>query len=276
MSKVLKVFIVLILLLSISALVLGTILFGQREMLKARTQRMEQAVVDFAKSIRYGEVDREAIMDLDRMDQPLNTIAAQGDVLYQDLQDTKQDLENTREELAVTKSELADTRQELADARDRIGTLESNLAQTEAELNEANDQIDVLKEEKQVLISQVDDLETELTQANEAIQDLRADIETLEGIIKELEGAQGDVVELDPGLSGEILTVNEPWNFVVLNIGKDVGLVPNAEMVVHRDDELVGKVRISRVQENMAVADIISDWQQVDIQSGDQVMYVVF
>lgn len=47
MGKLLKVFVVILLVLSIGALTLGIMLFLKREILKGRTQRLEQAIRDF-------------------------------------------------------------------------------------------------------------------------------------------------------------------------------------------------------------------------------------
>ena len=51
MGKLLRVLVVLLLLLSIGAMVFGLKLFGQREMLKGRTQRLETAVMAIARAV---------------------------------------------------------------------------------------------------------------------------------------------------------------------------------------------------------------------------------
>jgi hypothetical protein len=44
-------------------------------------------------------------------------------------------------------------------------------------------------------------------------------------------------------------------------------------MLVHRADKFIGKVRIAYVQKSMAIADIMTDWEQSPIQEGDYVLY---
>ena len=59
----------------------------------------------------------------------------------------------------------------------------------------------------------------------------------------------------------------------VIDLGSDDGLVPNAEMLIHRKDALVGKVTISGIARNMAIAELQPDWVQASVKEGD---YVVF
>jgi hypothetical protein len=43
--------------------------------------------------------------------------------------------------------------------------------------------------------------------------------------------------------------------------------------MVFRLDKLVGKVRVASVIDNLAVAEIMSDWQQSVPQNGDGILY---
>jgi hypothetical protein len=45
-------------------------------------------------------------------------------------------------------------------------------------------------------------------------------------------------------------------------------------MMVSREGRLVGKVKISTVQADRSVANILPGWQLGDIMEGDQVFYV--
>ena len=68
-------------------------------------------------------------------------------------------------------------------------------------------------------------------------------------------------------------TVDPKWNFVVLNIGKDKGLLERGILMVHRDSKYLGKVRIAEVQETRAIANVIPGTTVDEIQEGDQVLY---
>ena len=74
-------------------------------------------------------------------------------------------------------------------------------------------------------------------------------------------------------VAGKILAVNPDWNFVVLNIGNNARLEAGHEMVVTRNGQSVGKVRVMAVEEKTSIADIVrhSVPRGESLQPGDQV-----
>lgn len=77
------------------------------------------------------------------------------------------------------------------------------------------------------------------------------------------------------GLEGRILAVNSSWNFVVLSLGDRNGVVNNAEMLIKRGAQLIGKVRITSVEPSTSVADIVANSVRsgLTVQPGDTVIY---
>lgn len=281
MSKVLKTFIVLLLLLGIAALVLGTMLFQQREILKGRTQKLENSHLAVAKELRYDKLTLEEMKDYATMDTPLRELAVHGKNTVVELDETKQDLENTRIELAETKDELATTKQELADARNQIDVLEDNLAQKEQELQTALAKIDDLEEQNGQLLAQITDFEAQIAEQKDEITDLNEELtasnEEIDKLYEIIRGPGGTgAVDTPRGLAGTILKVEPEWNFVILDIGRKHQLGINTEMVVHRGEELLGKIRVSTLEDNFAIANIVRDWEQAPLQEGDSVLYDIF
>jgi hypothetical protein len=80
-------------------------------------------------------------------------------------------------------------------------------------------------------------------------------------------------VPLPAGTKGKGVAVDPKYDFVVLDIGSNQGLLPDAKMLVNRDGKLVAKVKITRVEPNRAIANIIPEWKQDDVLEGDQVVY---
>ena len=78
-----------------------------------------------------------------------------------------------------------------------------------------------------------------------------------------------------PGISGTILAVNQAWNFVVLSLGDRQGVVPNAEMLVQRGNQFVGKVRVTSVEPSTSVADILVRTipRGLSVMPGDRVIF---
>jgi negative regulator of sigma E activity len=83
----------------------------------------------------------------------------------------------------------------------------------------------------------------------------------------------GAPVVLPAGLRGKIVAVDPKYNFVVLNIGDDQGVLERGEMLVDRDGKLLGKVRIVSVKKDECVANILPEWKQGEIVEGDEVLY---
>ena len=74
-----------------------------------------------------------------------------------------------------------------------------------------------------------------------------------------------------PGVSGKVTFVDHAWNFVILDVGLSNGVVPNGELIVYRGNTFLGKIRVTKVDPNDAVAEILPDVKG-DIQVGDKVL----
>jgi len=109
------------------------------------------------------------------------------------------------------------------------------------------------------------------------ITKLQADLDSsrtqLESLIKEKNDRLA--LKMRKGLEGRVLAVNQAWNFVVLNLGDRNGVVGNAEMLVKRGTQLVGKIRITSVEPATSIADIVASSvpRGMSIQPGDNVIY---
>ena len=64
-------------------------------------------------------------------------------------------------------------------------------------------------------------------------------------------------VTVRQGLSGRVLAYNPGWNFVVLSIGDKAGLKSGVQMIVTRGNQAIGKVRVTSVEPNTAIADVL-------------------
>lgn len=78
--------------------------------------------------------------------------------------------------------------------------------------------------------------------------------------------------ELPPGTSGKVVAVDPKYDFIVLNIGSNQRVVPDANMLVNRAGKLIAKVKITAVEPNRSIANIMPEWKQDEVQEGDQVV----
>lgn len=181
------------------------------------------------------------------------------------LKDTEQKLETAKNEATRARDDLDRTRKELETAQNAEKAARQQLAQWDAlgvkpeevrtmreDLGKARETIAVFEEEKRILARQVAKLTNELAK---------------------FISPEDYEVPLPRGLKGKILVVDPKWEFVVLNIGENQGVLRDGVMMVHRDSKLVGKVRITNVMADRCVANILPGWKLDDIREGDEVLF---
>ena len=231
-------------------------------------EKIAKALSDRNRLMIYDNAENPA----DRMDSEIAKVRTLATERYRELGVTYADLKKTTDELNDTRAQLAQTRQELAEAREEIVQLNNTITERNAEIARQRTQIETLDREKAEQQVQIDELNNQIATHEDTIVELRAEITGLNTQIADLEARLGDGLRTLPrGLHGRVAVVNKEWNFVVLDIGSKAGLVANAEMLVHRGDQLVGKVYVSGVTRDLAIADIRGDWQHLPIQEGDSV-----
>jgi hypothetical protein len=72
-------------------------------------------------------------------------------------------------------------------------------------------------------------------------------------------------------LRGKILVVDPRWDFVVLNIGQDQGVLENGELLVSREGRLVAKVIVRTVEKDRCIANVLPGWKLGEVIEGDEV-----
>jgi hypothetical protein len=73
-------------------------------------------------------------------------------------------------------------------------------------------------------------------------------------------------------LSAKVLTSDPKWHFILLDAGENQGVVRNAEVLVRRQGKLVARARVTRVQGDRCIADLMPGWELADVLEGDVVI----
>jgi cell shape-determining protein MreC len=214
---------------------------------------------------------------------------------------TETSLQSTRSELAKTKGVLDDTDKKLVaktteqekTAADLAST-QSDLDATKKQLSDANASITAKDTEIQTLTADNTKLKSDLTIAmggtsdtapedprikeleaqNASLNDRVKDIDAQLATYKKKEKDRQDKI-VRKGLEGQVLAVNPAWNFVVLSIGDRQGIVNNAELLLKRGGQYLGKVRITSVEPSTSIADIVANTLPagVSVRPGDRVIF---
>jgi hypothetical protein len=180
--------------------------------------------------------------------------ATQANAKLEDLQKNQSDLQKAATEAA---SALAKAQQDAKDAEEKFKKLNDTLqgadpAQLKADVAKAQADAQAAQAEEKILQDQTDGLKKQLADKIDEIN-------------------RSKTATNLPGVSGKVTFVDKTWNFVVLNVGLSNGVVPNGELIVYRGRTFLGKLRITKAEENDSVAEILPDTKG-DIQVGDIVL----
>ena len=220
----------------------------------------------------------------------INSLISERDDYHTQLTQTQSTLDTTKKDLAKTKSDLADTQQQLADAQTarkkaedvaaaqqkRADDLSDKLAKATQDRDAAQADLAAYKatgkspQEILQLVAMIKQDEDAISAMNDEKKVLTRTIERQKNQLNELIGTNY-VVTLPADLKGKVVVVDPKWDFVVLNIGDDQGVLPDGELLVSRDGKLVAKVVVRTVEKDRCIANIIPGWKLGEVFEGDQV-----
>jgi len=229
--------------------------------------------------VSYLEVsDKIPALTKQRDDEHTAKVTALGD-----LAKTKTELKKTQGELTQTQTELADTKKDRdnqiarADAQSkRADSLADKLTKVTGERDDAQNELASFKATG-LTPDQVVKLNKNLKDANLEIEAINGEklvlIHTIARLTNELAKYVGpsDYVKLRADLKGKILVVDPKWDFVVLDIGEDQGVIQDGELLVSREGKLVAKIIVRSVQKDRCIANLIPGWKLGEMIEGDSV-----
>lgn len=207
------------------------------------------------------------------------------DTTFADLTKTKGELDKTSKELKKTQTELAGAKEERDKAVAEAGTQTRRAAQLNDELTKTRTERDdaqaalaawnalgIPVERVKEVIALAKTLQEEVDVQKEEIVSLIRANSRLTNQLARLLGGQEYVVQLPAKLRGTVLVTDPKWDFVVLDVGEDQGVLEYGELLVNRNGKLVAKVVVRTVQKNRSIANVVPGWKLGDIVEGDQVI----
>ncbi len=198
---------------------------------------------------------------------------------------TKKDLDKRTAELKQTKTELeaATTAKEKAEAdlaaqTKRADKLTDDLNKTRQERDNAQADLAAYKAtgltSQQILglNKEIKGLQDNLTVSDSENRILARKLKKVENELAVYTGGPNFFVTLPAGLRGKVLVADPKWNFVVLNVGEDQGVLERGELLVNRNGRLVAKVVVRSVQKDRSIANVMPGWELGEVMEGDQVI----
>ena len=200
------------------------------------------------------------------------------------LNKTEKELKGTKAELEVTKATLRTTEetrdQALADAKaksEQAAKLTVQLKDTTKQRDDANAEVATWNA-LGIPVEQVKKVIAQNKESQEQIEAQKSEIKLLTTKNKSLENELAYYrdpeyrVKLPEGLKGNVVISDPKWDFVVVNIGEDQGVLERGELLVNREGKLVAKVRVFRVEKNRSIANLVSGWKIGEVIEGDSVI----
>ena len=243
----------------------------------------------------------------------INEIIERAGEQYNLLTATRQQLKVTRTELVeaikdlnLQKKTLRERLVHIVTLNGEITKLNTTIADVRRELGQANERI----QEQQLRVT---DLEQEKLLLEEEKDNLKIKVEELTASIKKIQqggafgsgprpdgeklasgrpvagdGGEAGSAALSVGAKGRVVSVDQKHQFIVMEMdaafitellaGSVDGRFPMVELIVQRGEEqpkFITKVRVTQLKQdmNLAIGDILTDWQQGPIEFGDVVYY---
>jgi len=306
MGKLLRILVVFILILSVVALALGIILFKKRETLKGHVITLARHVTALTPFIEAEQSDdltdkenkkvSDFFRESDLLDYKPNpkdpTAPTTMDTAMRDLlarvQNQLAHLNDTRDALARRNKEYEEATNTIARLEGNIqqlesekATLQSQVASLQKDLAEKKAKIEDLTARTEELQGTIEDMKDRIARLNDTIKDkedtIRAQERTIEDLRRKIAptGTDAPAEKVEQGHKGRVALVNPEWNFVVIALAPNVAVSRGLALTVHRGDRYVGKVRIADFndQYHLAIADILTDWKELEAEVGDNVFY---
>ena len=285
--KLLNAIIIVNLLLGGGIIYVSTTSFLQKKVMKATALELESTAQQISDNLAWGE---EVAWELaeDKKQLPFNLPQPASVIELQDLEANLNDLVrfakarqaqltlrhnelvSTEMTLQQTRNTLATRERELRAAQDRKAQVTRTLDQTKEDLAEARKEVAILNRTKQGLERSIESKNDSITDLNNDLASVEIDLETR---IQEIENTQGryercrfgaagsgpENAKEVRGLRGKILAVNKDWEYVVINKGMVDNMTPDLVALVHRGKEYIGKLKVIKVEEDVAVAAILPE-----------------
>jgi septal ring factor EnvC (AmiA/AmiB activator) len=197
-----------------------------------------------------------------------------------ELATAKETLEQTKAELTETTAANMMLSKSVESRQEEIDRLVKDLEQLRNERKGLNDQVARLQTDQSQLQQQVETLETAKSELETKVLEL-SDHPTVEldkvvvsGESSETSGAGATAMPVSyaGGTSqGQVVVVNREYDFIVMNLGKNHGLSIGQEFQVVQGSEVLGKVKVEKVYDELSAAAILPGSKKDRIREGDSV-----
>ncbi len=182
------------------------------------------------------------------------------------------DLQQTVERLAEEQQAKDELAKAVEGRQQEVDRLSKDLEQVRTERTQLTQRIAQLTEQQKTLQAQFNQTEAAKTELEEKVLELSQTQPTveLETVVVTDSGAAGALAS-PGGTAGQVVVVNREYDFVVMNLGKNHGLALGQEFQVVRDNQILGRVKVEKIYDELSAAAILPQSKKESIREGDSV-----
>jgi septal ring factor EnvC (AmiA/AmiB activator) len=190
---------------------------------------------DVESKLRLAQTENEELKtNNDKLSEDNKTLKGQ-------LDQERADKENISAQIAALTKELEETKASLENAsKDKAGVA-SKLEQTLKDYNSLQSELNKLRQEKA-------ELEKKLSAGKSVSLD--------------------KIVVKPENKAGQILVVNREYDFIVINLGRNEGMVPGKEVTIYQNDAVIGKAKVEKVYDAMSTCALSADTKKGLLKEG--------
>ena len=192
--------------------------------------------------------------------------------------ETEADIEQVTDERDEEEKKSLAAQAKEAQLEDDKSQLEDLIAQKEVRLDKLRKDVAEIGEIKD-LVEKSENLQAEMATVQQEILIAKENFKKMIATRLETERIIADFREkVSMQRAGEMVTIHasvaatyENWGFVIINAGANQGVNARTRLDVKRGDDVVGALRITNLEPNLSVCDILTVTEDSSINAGDTV-----
>jgi uncharacterized protein (DUF3084 family) len=230
-------------------------------------------------TFKLGTIKKDLTQQRDQLTTDKQRLEGELTSTKRNLASTKQALETTQTDLATTKTnlsareaELATKTQEAEQLKTQVAEKDQELQQTKTELATAQDAVKKIQDSLGGMGS-IDELRDRIVAQADENKVLGQQLMTMREVDQKLKDQIEELTTTPVNLRGRVAAVQDRWGFIVLDLGREQRVQPNAQFLVYRDTKFVGKVQVTSVGQTTCIAELLPQDQRGMPQVGDLVVH---
>ena len=278
-GKTLTIFVALIIILLVSSTSIGFYLYHKEEHWRKNAEADLDAsrASEFKLQAQLKDIQSQLGLALDKnkeADQKINSLLDERDLneglrtaLKKENANLKEQMETINKTKEKIKADLDNAGAKLTQDQDFLRELQGKNKDLEARLIQ-------LEETKKAMETKINELQADMKPYEKKTPAEQTASEVVPPGHKGQGKVELDKIVVNPkdATKGHVLSIDTDAQFVIFNLGLKQGVKPEDVLSVYRGDEYLGDVKVTRVQDEMAAADLIPPLSSSEVRKNDTVV----